>query len=82
LPPLPSKPPLFIPSKKITKERMEELNINSTGYLLPEEEKLFQHIMLLNESGIAFEDSERGTLLEKYFSPYIIPTVDHKSWEA
>jgi hypothetical protein len=37
---------------------MAELNVNSTGFLWPEEEKLFKHIMRLNEMGIAFEDVE------------------------
>jgi len=58
LPPLTNQPPEFIPTAKITPERMEELNVNSTGFLWPEEERLFQHVMKLNENGIAFEDIE------------------------
>jgi hypothetical protein len=81
LPPLPTHPPEFIPTPKITEERMKILNVNSTGFLWPEEEKLFQHVMILNEDGIAFEDVERGTLKEEFFSPYIIPTVPHSPWE-
>jgi hypothetical protein len=81
LPPLPIRPPEFVPSQKITETRMTELNVNSTGFLWPEEEKLFKHIMKLNEEGIAFEDVERGTLKESYFSPYIIPTIPHVPWE-
>jgi hypothetical protein len=50
-------------------------------FSLPEEEKLFKHIMVLNEQAIAFEDAERGTLKDSYFSPYIIPTVPHIPWE-
>ena len=60
---------------------MTELNINATGFLWPEEEKLFQHVMKLNKTGIAFEDIERGTLKKSYFSPYIIPTIPHLPWE-
>jgi len=37
--------------------------------------------MKINETGIAFEDIERGTLKELYFSPYIIPTISHLPWE-
>ncbi|KDR84199.1 hypothetical protein GALMADRAFT_21209, partial [Galerina marginata CBS 339.88] len=81
LPPLPIRPPEFMPTKKITEARMTELNVNSQGFLWPEEEKLFKHVMMLNEEGIAFEDVERGTLKESYFSPYIIPTVPHTPWE-
>ena len=78
---LPAQPPEFIPTAKISLEQLAELNINATGFLWPEEEKLFQHVMKINETGIAFEDVERGTLKESYFSPYIIPTIPHLPWE-
>ncbi|KDR82305.1 hypothetical protein GALMADRAFT_50644, partial [Galerina marginata CBS 339.88] len=81
LPTLPFNPPEFTPTSKISHERMGELNVNSTGFLWPEEEKLFQYIMTTNEGAIAFEDAERGTLKESYFSPYIIPTIAHTPWE-
>ena len=81
LPHLPTRPPEFTPTAKISMERLAELNINPAGFLWPEEEKLFQHVMKLNETGIAFEDIERGTLKDSYFSPYIIPTVPHLPWE-
>ena len=81
LPPLPHHPPIFSPTPKISVERMKILNVNAKGFLWPEEEKLFQHIMVLNEDGIAFEDIERGTLKDSYFSPYIIPTVPHTPWQ-
>ena len=37
--------------------------------------------MKINETGIAFEDIEKETLKEFYFSPYIIPTILHLPWE-
>jgi len=46
---------------------MQELNVNNNRFLWPEEEKLFKHIMVINESTIAFEDTERGTFKETYF---------------
>ena len=81
LPKLPACPPDFVPTIKLTQERLKSLSINPNGFLWPEEEKLFNHIMLLNEKAIAFEDTERGTLREDYFSPYIIPTTPHVPWE-
>ncbi|EIM89497.1 uncharacterized protein STEHIDRAFT_26927, partial [Stereum hirsutum FP-91666 SS1] len=53
---------------------------NPDGHLLPEEEKLFQWVMVLNKGALAFEESQRGTLKDSYFSPYIIPTVPHVPW--
>ena len=81
LPLLTPNPPPFAPTKCISEERLKILDINGDKFLAPEEERLFQHIMVLNERGIAFEDVERGTLKEEYFSPYIIPTVPHQPWE-
>jgi hypothetical protein len=68
LPPLSPHPPIFVPTKKVTSERMKDINVNKLGFLWPEEEKLFQHILLLNEQTLAFEDTDRGTLKESYFS--------------
>jgi hypothetical protein len=81
LPKLSPNPPEFLPTKKITAERLKILKINEKGFLSSDEEKLFKHIMVLNEEAIAFEDAERGTFKDSYFSPYIIPTVPHVPWE-
>jgi hypothetical protein len=69
-----------VPTTKITADRMKTLNVNAKGFLWPEEEKLIQHVMVLNEEGLAFEDTERGTFKESYFTDYIIPTVPHVPW--
>ena len=60
---------------------MKILNVNAKGFLSLEEEKLFKHIMIINEETIAFEDAERGSLKESYFDPYIMPTIPHIPWE-
>ena len=79
LPKLTPNPPEFDPSERLTLERLQMLNIDN-GFLWPEEVKLFNHIFSLNEKSLAFEETQRGTLREDYFSPYIIPTVDHVPW--
>ena len=80
LPYLPFHPPNFVPSSKITNERMEELAIDQHEDLWPEERKLLQYVLLLNERSIAFEESERGTFRSDYFSDYIIPVIEHEPW--
>ncbi|RPD69679.1 hypothetical protein L226DRAFT_445493, partial [Lentinus tigrinus ALCF2SS1-7] len=67
LPPLSPIVPDFVPTAKLTAERMEKININPDGYLWPEEERLFLHILQVNEKSIAFQDSDRGTLRDDYF---------------
>jgi hypothetical protein len=37
---------------------MKTLNVNSKGFLWPEEEKLFQQVMVLNKKALAFIDVE------------------------
>ena len=73
--------PEFTPTKKITAERLEMINVNGDGFLWPEEEKLFVQVMVLNEAALAFEETDRRTLCEGYFSPYIMPTIPHTAWE-
>jgi transposase InsO family protein len=80
LPSLPVKPPDFKPTERLSVERLPILKINDEEFLWPEEERLFIHVMSLNQEAIGFEDSERGTLKESYFSPYIIPTIPHVPW--
>ena len=81
LPKLEAISPSWEDTPRINQERLARLEINETGLLWPEEVKLFNQIMWLNQNAIAFEEEERGTLKESYFTPYIIPTVPHKPWE-
>jgi len=81
LPYLTPTPPEFIPTTKFTQELMDGLEINTTGFLSSEEEKLFEHVMAINEEALCFAEADRGTFKESYFSPYIIPTVPHVPWE-
>jgi hypothetical protein len=81
LPRLTSHPPTFTPSERLSEERMKELDVNPDNFLWPEEEKLFQHILKLNEVTLPYEEKDRGTLEKEYFSDYIMPTVPHTPWE-
>ena len=80
LPQLPTHPPDFTPDGRLTHERLEAMNINADGFLLPEEEKLAVHVMQIHQNHFVFEDQQRGSFREDYFSPYIIPVVPHVPW--
>ena len=80
LPELSKNPPNFIPTERLTLERLESMKLNEDKFMLPEEEKLFQQVLKLNDKSLAFENSQRGNFSDKYFSPYIIPTVPHIPW--
>jgi hypothetical protein len=60
---------------------MVDLNLNPDNFLWPEEEKLFQQVLKLNEATLPYEEKDRGTLKKEYFSDYIMPTVPHTPWE-
>ena len=81
LPPLPTNPPEFTPTQRLTQERMDSLEINKEGFLTKEEEKLFKHILVLNERTLPFEEKDRGIFNKEYFSDYIMPTIPHTPWE-
>lgn len=81
LPPLSTHPPAFTPTQHLTQERLDLMQVNSNGFLWPQEELLFIHVLVNNEKALAFEEKDRGTLKESYFSPYIMATVPHVPWE-
>lgn len=81
LPLLSPHPPEFVPTEKLTMERMESLNVNGEAFLSEEEEKLFKHILVMNEATLPFEERDRGILRNDYFTDYIMPTVAHTPWE-
>ena len=78
---LPHHPPIFTPSKRITEERMADLGVDGNTELSPEEKKLLQHVLQVNERSIAFDEQERGTFTSEYFSDYKMPTVEHIPWQ-
>lgn len=81
LPPLPFHPPQFQPTTRITEERMTSLALEDNTDLLPEERKLLQHILVTNERSIAFDEQERGTFREDYFTNYRMPVMEHIPWQ-
>ena len=81
LPPLSMRPPEFTPTGRLTEENIAKLQINVDGNLWPEEVKLFMHILAINNDALAFDDSQRGTFKESYFTDYQISTIPHLPWE-
>ena len=81
LPQLPSVPPDFKPTKRITSEQMNNLQIEKNTDLTTEEAKLLQYILVLNERSIAFAEEERGTFRQDYFSDYQMPVMEHEPWK-
>jgi hypothetical protein len=64
----------------LTQEHLDDLQLNYHNFLWPEELKLLQHILLLNELGLAWTKAEKGCFLDEYFAPVKIPMIKHVPW--
>ncbi|KJA18651.1 hypothetical protein HYPSUDRAFT_111434, partial [Hypholoma sublateritium FD-334 SS-4] len=80
LPPLPHHPPEFTPGIRYTTERKEAMQVNSDGFLLPDEEKLVHHMINVHEDAFAWDESEKGQFSAEYFDDVVIPTIEHIPW--
>ncbi len=55
---LPKLLPDFVPTERLTEECMKELNVNEEIFLWPEKEKLFKHVLTLNEQTLPYEEKD------------------------
>jgi hypothetical protein len=81
LPTLPTNPPIFVPGARYTQERKDATNLNKTGFLWPEEEKLAHETIRLQEDTFAWEETEKGHFSDEYFDPIIFPVTEHTPWQ-
>jgi len=72
--------PNFTPSKRLTQEHLNKLDLNVHNFLWPEEVKLLHHVLKINKSGLAWTEAEKGQFKDEYFSPVKIPVVEHVPW--
>jgi len=56
------------------------MNINPSGFLWPEEEKLVLFLIKAQEEVIAWESDRAWNFRMYYFEPIIIQTVPHMPW--
>jgi len=80
LPPLPTHPPDFTPSECLSQEPLDKLQLNHNNFLWPEELKLVQHVLKVNERTLAWTDAEKGRFKDEYFVPIKIPVIKHVPW--
>jgi len=80
LPLLPTHPPDFTPSERLSQECLDELRLNRDNFLWPEELKLVQHVLKVNKRALAWTDAEKGRFKDEYFAPVKIPVIKHVPW--
>ena len=81
LPALPTRPPDFTPTGRLTEERYREVDWNPTGFLQEDEEKLLVWAIGAGSEALSWTVEERGKFSNKYFDPVVIPTVPHEPWQ-
>jgi len=59
---------------------MDQLGLFSSEFLWEEEKKLVANILVMNEKGLAWGESEKGRFWDDYFSPVKIPVLEHILW--
>ena len=79
MPPLPARPPDFVPTTRFTPERRAQMAIGE-DFLLPEEKKLAEWIVATHDSAFTWTDDERGAFAPEYFAPIEIPHISHVPW--
>lgn len=79
LSPLPTHPPNFAPTARITQERRDQMELGK-DFLLPEEIKLVEWILCTHDTAFAWTDEERGAFDPEYFAPIEIPHIAHVPW--
>ncbi|XP_006456524.1 hypothetical protein AGABI2DRAFT_146341 [Agaricus bisporus var. bisporus H97] len=80
LPKISPFPPKFSPGLRLTQERMDQLGLFSSEFLWEEEKKLVARVLLMNEKGLAWDETEKGRFRDEYFSPVKIPVQEHVPW--
>ncbi|KZT32857.1 hypothetical protein SISSUDRAFT_967338, partial [Sistotremastrum suecicum HHB10207 ss-3] len=82
LPLIPDPLPPFKPGKRLTQERWDKIEgeLKKIGFLWPKEIQLAQAVLLSNELGIAWDDTEKGQFRSDYFEPIKLPTIQHVPW--
>jgi len=73
--PLVSQPGIYL-----TSERIEELGLWKNKFLWPEEKQLVAQVLLLNEKGLVWEETEKERFRDDYFSLVKIPVQEHVPW--
>ena len=77
--PLPTNPPDFIPTGRITQEWHDQMAIGQ-DFLLPKEIKLAEWIVCAQDTAFAWTDEGRGGFDPEYFAPIEIPHISHIPW--
>ena len=79
--PLSTHPPDFVPTGRYTAERRSQIDAAHEGdFLWDEERKLIHQLIMQQNEGFAWDDTEKGSFKTEYFPPVDIPVIEHVPW--
>jgi hypothetical protein len=71
----------FVPTGRYTEAERDIIDKNHPEGFLTEEERRFMHnFMMTNESGFAWNESQKGSFNKEYFPPVRMPIIEHVPW--
>jgi hypothetical protein len=78
MPELSPRPPEFMPMGRYTQERKEVFDkVHEGDFLWPEEQKLVHQLVMQQNKGFTWDDSEKGGFRLDFFPPVEIPVMEH-----
>lgn len=80
MPELPKVPPKFVLGKRYTQKRRDKMNVDPANFLWPQERELVYQFTLLHKTAFAWDETEKGSFLQKYFLAIKIPVIEHMPW--
>lgn len=83
--PLPTHPPPlsnFVPTTRLTSERLDDLlSTIPDDFLSSDEVLLLAYVVIRRQDAFAWDFSEKGIFKREYFPDYEIPTIEHVPWQ-
>ncbi|EJD32820.1 hypothetical protein AURDEDRAFT_77431 [Auricularia subglabra TFB-10046 SS5] len=80
LPHVGPKPPDFVPTEYMTKERMDGFMIDASSHSRGEEKRLLKAIIAANEKSFAWKETERGRFRSDNFPPVKLAVLPRVPW--
>jgi hypothetical protein len=74
-------PPPFVDGERVTRERLDKLDLFKSGFLLPQEIRIAEAILKRREKSLAFSEADKGRFRDDYFTGYKFPVIPHEPWQ-
>jgi transposase InsO family protein len=74
-------PPPFVDGERVTRERLNKLDLFKSGFLWPQEVRIAEAVLKRREKSLAFSEADKGRFRDDYFTGYKFPVIPHEPWQ-